>query len=75
VLKNNQSVGRISEAGAPRKVRVTVDKGTRVKRGASATLILKKGGEATGTVSSTSGRTVVIDTGDTSGDDVDSVRF
>ena len=75
VLKPNQVVGRISEAGGAKKVRVNVDRSTRVKRGDSATLLLKGGGEATGTVGSTKGRTVVVDTGDTPAENVESVRF
>ncbi|MCC7071840.1 MAG: FHA domain-containing protein [Deltaproteobacteria bacterium] len=75
LLKPNQVVGHVSEAGAAKRVRVTVDRATRVKRGDSATLVLRGGSEATGTVSSTKGRTVVIDTGDTPAENVESVRF
>ena len=76
VLKSNQVIGRIAETGATaRKVRVTVDRGTKVKRGAKATLGLRSGGEGEGTVSSVSGRTVIIDTGDHGAEDVENVHF
>ncbi|MBI1945903.1 MAG: FHA domain-containing protein [Deltaproteobacteria bacterium] len=75
VLKNNQVVGRIAESGAAKKVRVTVDRATKVKRGARAVLGLRGGGEGEGTVASTSGRTVIVDTGDHAAEDVETVHF
>jgi pSer/pThr/pTyr-binding forkhead associated (FHA) protein len=73
-LRGNATVGRISEGGTPKRVRVRIDRGTRASRGQSVTL-LTKAGERTGSVASVSGRTVVVDTGDTSATDVDAVRF
>jgi hypothetical protein len=75
VLKNGESVGRIVEGDEPKRVKVRVDRSTKVKRGQEATLILKRGGEAPGTVSSVSGKNVTVDTGDLAADEVASVRF
>ncbi|OGQ11241.1 MAG: hypothetical protein A2138_22625 [Deltaproteobacteria bacterium RBG_16_71_12] len=75
VLRANQIVGRIAESGAAKRVRVTVDRATKVKRGAKAVLGLRGGGEGEGTVASTSGRTVIVDTGEHPAEDVETVRF
>ena len=75
LLKSNQVVGRIAEGGVTHKVRITVDRATKVRRGAKAILGLRSGGEGEGTVTSASGRTVVIDTGDHAADDVENVHF
>lgn len=75
VLKNGETVGRIVEGEAPRRVKVSVDRQTRAKRGQEVTLVLRRGGEGAGTVLAISGRTITIDTGDLAADEVESVRF
>ena len=75
VLRPGESVGRILDAEVPSRVRIRVEKGARPKKGQSVTLLLKNGGDATGSVLLVSGRTVVIDTGSEPGDAVDAVRF
>ena len=54
---------------------MTIDKSTKAKKGQTVTLVLKNGATASGTVSSTSGKSVTVDTGDTGGDEVEGVRF
>jgi biotin carboxyl carrier protein len=75
VLKSGETVGRIVDGEAPKRVRVNVDRNTKVRKGQNVTLVLKRGGEGAGTVASVNGRTISVDTGDLSGDEVDAVRF
>jgi hypothetical protein len=75
VLRQGETVGRIVEGEVSRRVRVRVDKASRAKKNQSVTLILRRGGEAPGTVSSVKDRNVVVETGDIAADEVEAVRF
>ncbi|MBM4282859.1 MAG: FHA domain-containing protein [Deltaproteobacteria bacterium] len=75
VLRPGELVGKVGDGDVPTRVRVTLPQGVRVKAGQPATLVLKGGGTADGTVTSASGRSVVVDTGAVGGDAIEGVRF
>jgi biotin carboxyl carrier protein len=75
VLKPGEVVGKIGDGEVPTRVRIAIPRGLGIKTGQSATLVLKSGGTADGTVVSVSGRSAVIDTGAVAGDAVDAVKF
>jgi multidrug efflux pump subunit AcrA (membrane-fusion protein) len=74
LLKSGEVIGRIGDGETPRRVRVTVDKPARARVGQSVTLVLRRGGEAAGTVVSVSGKKVVVQC-EVAADEVASVRF
>ncbi len=75
VLKAGDTLGRVSDGDTPKRVRVTVAKSTKARRGQSVTLVLKRGGEGDGVVGSVNGRNVVVDCGDLAAEEVSAVRF
>jgi predicted component of type VI protein secretion system len=75
LLKAGDVVGKVSDGDVPTRVRISVGAGVKIKAGQSATLILKSGGTADGSVVSVTGRSVVVDTGSVAGDAVDAVEF
>ncbi len=75
VLKPGETVGRIVEGEASKRVRVSVPRSAHVRRGQDATLVLKHGGEGAGKVASVSGHTVIVDCGDLDADEVSAVKF
>ena len=75
VLKPGEVVGKIGDGDVPTRVRISVGRGVSIKTGQAATLILKSGGTAEGSVVSVSGRSVVVDTGAIAGDAIEAVEF
>lgn len=75
VIKPGEVIGRIVEGEISRRVKVKVDRASRAKKGQEVTLVLRKGGEAPGTVSSVVGKLVTVETGQLAADEVESVRF
>jgi biotin carboxyl carrier protein len=75
VLRAGEVVGRIGEAEAPTRVRVTIPRSLRVRSSEAVTLVLKDGSNADGSVVAVSGRTVVVSTGSIAAELVAAVRF
>jgi hypothetical protein len=75
ILRPGEVVGRIGDAEAPTRVRVSIPRSLRVRSSEAVTLVLRDGSTADGSVVAVSGRTVVVSTGSVPAEDVAAVRF
>jgi len=75
VLKAGETVGKIVDGDVVARVKVTVSRSTRPRTGQSVMMNLKSGGSISGTIVSVSGRTVIIDPGGETAENVESVSF
>jgi hypothetical protein len=74
-VKAGGTVARLLDTSGPGRVHVTVGRGVNPRKGQTAHLSLRGGASAIGKVLSVNGATVVVDTGTTPGDSVETVRF
>jgi hypothetical protein len=75
VVKAGDVLGKMIEADAPARVKISVDKSVKAKTGQGVVLELRTGATAQGSVIAVSGKTVFVDTGGSAPEQVARVRF